>query len=98
MLRIEATAFDGETNYIIVDDFWIEDESNAYRLHLGRHLEGHSTHSLDIFGLDGMKFSTFDRNNDMLKGIVQNVVKAVPGIIRVVSFHSTRHISFPQIV
>lgn len=65
MVKVEATTFDGETNYIIMDGFWIEDESNGYKLHLGQHLEGNAAHSVDMFYSNGMKFSTFDRDNDV---------------------------------
>jgi len=64
MIRVEATAFDGSTNYVIVDGFWIEDELNDYRIHLGQLLEGEQPHYEDFSTMDGKKFSTHDRDND----------------------------------
>jgi len=64
MLRVEATSFDGLTNYIVVDGFWIEDESNDYRLHLGELLEGAQEHFQSLLFQNGMRFTTHDQDND----------------------------------
>jgi len=68
MLRVEATSFDGLDNYIVVDGFWIEDESNGYRLHLGELLEGAQAHFDSLLSTNGMKFTTHDQDNDVHTG------------------------------
>jgi len=64
MLKVEATNFDGLTNYIVGDGFWIEDESNGYRLHVGQLLEGNPEHFASLLYTSGERFSTYDRDND----------------------------------
>lgn len=61
-LRVNLTAWDGETAYAIYDEFWISDEVQNYTLHLKRY-SGTAGDSL-MQRHDGWQFSTTDRGND----------------------------------
>uniref|UniRef100_A0A1W7R9N1 Ryncolin n=1 Tax=Hadrurus spadix TaxID=141984 RepID=A0A1W7R9N1_9SCOR len=61
-LRIDMKDKEGEKKYATYREFWIENESQDYRLHVS----GYSGDAGDSFtGLNGMKFTTKDVDNDI---------------------------------
>ncbi|XP_066918043.1 microfibril-associated glycoprotein 4-like [Clytia hemisphaerica] len=64
MLKIEATKFDGTSNYMIFEHFYIENEKKLYLLHCGLFKEGASFAKDDWLYHDGQYFSTPDRDNE----------------------------------
>jgi len=66
-IRLEATSFDGQTNYIINEGFYIESEENKYLLHTGTNIEALLGNSVQDWTYhDAMKFSTYDQDNDAM--------------------------------
>ncbi|CAL1287166.1 unnamed protein product [Larinioides sclopetarius] len=61
-IRFDLQAVDGEKRHAHYDDFWIEDESNKYRLHI----DGYSGDAGDsmISSHNNQKFTTKDQDND----------------------------------
>ncbi|CAL1292507.1 unnamed protein product [Larinioides sclopetarius] len=59
-IRFDLQAVDGEKRYAHYDDFWIEDESNMYRLHI----DGYSGNAGDSISElhHNQKFSTKDQD------------------------------------
>ncbi|XP_077989407.1 fibroleukin-like [Glandiceps talaboti] len=60
-LRIDMESFDGDKAYAKYDSFYIEDESNKYKLHIGNY-SGNAGDSLTYH--NEMLFSTRERDND----------------------------------
>ena len=68
MLRIEASTFGGERAFMIFEGFKVGDEASLYKLTCGNVLEDPLSLDDDWLGLDGMKFSTHDKDNDKRSG------------------------------
>uniref|UniRef100_A0A7M5WXA2 Fibrinogen C-terminal domain-containing protein n=1 Tax=Clytia hemisphaerica TaxID=252671 RepID=A0A7M5WXA2_9CNID len=64
MVRMEATAFDGDQAYVVFQNFFVEGEENLYKLHAGTFLEGDASNKIDWEDHDGQYFSTKDNPND----------------------------------
>lgn len=64
-LRVDMEDWNGNKYHAIYDTFWIEGESQNYRLHISRY-HGNAGDSMTTVRDDhnGMEFSTFDRDND----------------------------------
>ncbi|XP_063859252.1 muscle M-line assembly protein unc-89-like [Scylla paramamosain] len=69
-MRVEITDYDGNAAYAHYRRFYVEGEDQDFRLHVsgyrgtaGDALTNRNT--ADSFTADGMKFSTFDRDNDL---------------------------------
>ncbi|XP_050722766.1 angiopoietin-2-like [Eriocheir sinensis] len=73
-LRIELMDYDGNCKYAVYKHFYLDDETQGYRLHVTGYV-GNAGDALtrknirDNFTADGMMFSTKDRDNDMSKDI-----------------------------
>ncbi|CAG2221090.1 Ficolin-2,Fibrinogen-like protein 1,Tenascin,Ficolin-1,Fibrinogen-like protein A,Ryncolin-4 [Mytilus edulis] len=65
-LRIDLQDWDGQTWYAIYKSFRVGDESTKYTLSLGSYT-GTAGDSLSY--QNGMKFSTYDEDNDALNGV-----------------------------
>lgn len=61
-LRIDLVDFDNNSRYAFYDQFWIDNESQNYKLHV-HDFSGDAGDSL-ASALDGSMFSTVDRDND----------------------------------
>ncbi|CAL1287160.1 unnamed protein product [Larinioides sclopetarius] len=61
-IRFDLQAVNGEKRHAHYDDFWIEDESNKYKLHIGGY-NGDAGDSM-IAMHNNQKFSTKDQDND----------------------------------
>ena len=64
MIRISATAFDGEEALLIFEKFSIENEKNLYKLRCGTFFEGNNAYSSSWKFVCNEYFSTPDRDND----------------------------------
>ena len=64
VIRIEATTFDGETRFIESKGFWIENETNRYRLHAGTLIAGDGEVYTDWVTHNNNFFSTILHDHD----------------------------------
>ena len=64
LLKLNATDFLGNSRYIILKDFWIEDEGQKYRVHSGELFHGEPALASDWIYHNGMCFTTKDSDND----------------------------------
>ena len=65
MVYLQLWAFDGTKYAVGLKGFFIEDEANKYRLHAGTYEFGSALFSNEWTGINGMKFSTADSDNDI---------------------------------
>ena len=63
LLRIKATAFNGDSTTLITEGFSVDNEANRYKLTCGKVVEGDQVYGSWLFS-DGAFFSTQDRDND----------------------------------
>ena len=75
-LRVDASGFDGQSNFITLDGFHLQGEVTKYRFYFQVNSCRQSNFSYDLcYGWDfqrGFKFSTFDQDNDNFNGFCAN--------------------------
>ena len=65
LVRMEATAFDGDQAHLIYQNFYVEGAENLYKLHAGTFIGGDDSMKADWENHDGQYFSTHDNPNDV---------------------------------
>eukprot|EP00111_Clytia_hemisphaerica_P012388 TCONS_00036375-protein len=64
-IALQANSFQDETQYAVYKNFYIEGEDLFYQLNAGVFVEGTPYHHDWTVSADGMKFSTFDSDQDL---------------------------------
>ena len=75
LIRIKATAVDGDEMTMIFEGFSIKDEAQGYKLVCGKFLEGDAAFKSDWTHANGAKFSTLGVDNDSRNGICGELSK-----------------------
>ncbi|XP_056100228.1 microfibril-associated glycoprotein 4-like [Rhinichthys klamathensis goyatoka] len=65
-LKVDLEDFDGTTAYALYESFSVDSEADGYKLHISGFVNGGAGDSLSYHS--GMKFSTFDKDQDMWEG------------------------------
>ncbi|CAM4618445.1 unnamed protein product [Leuciscus chuanchicus] len=65
-LRVDLEDFDGSTAYAVYESFSVDSEADGYKLHISGFVNGGAGDSLSTH--NGMKFSTFDKDQDNWNG------------------------------
>ena len=63
-LRVDVEDFEDNSRYVHYSRFYLDGPSKRYTLHISRHSSS-STLGPDLAGLNGRKFTTRDRDNDV---------------------------------
>ncbi|XP_051716111.1 microfibril-associated glycoprotein 4-like [Ctenopharyngodon idella] len=65
-LRVDLEDFDGTKAYAVYESFSVDSEADGYKLHVSGFVDGGAGDSLNKH--NGMKFSTFDNDQDVWSG------------------------------